>query len=62
MIAMMKLDESWVARWQRLQGPKKLQPGVYAISVQGRLPHRIVLKLEKDGIKYIPRDTSERAL
>ena len=56
---MIKPDDSWVARWQRLAGGK-CKPGVYAISVSGRLPSRVVNNLQKQGIKYVSRDTTDR--
>ena len=46
-------DQSWVARWQRIED---LIPGVYAVSVQGRLPEDIQAVLERKGIYYRPRD------
>jgi len=61
MVAMLKPTESWVARWQRLNtASKTLAPGVYAVSVSGRLPQHVVNKLEKEKIRYISRDTTDR--
>lgn len=45
--------QSWVAKWQRLEG---YVPGVYAVKVVGELPRDIVSALEGEGVKYIPRD------
>ena len=45
--------QSWVAKWQRLEG---YVPGVYAVKVVGELPRDIVGALEGEGVKYIPRD------
>ena len=39
MVASCKPDDSWVCKWQRIS---KFKPGVYAISVSGRLPQQIV--------------------
>ena len=62
MIALMKPEESWVAKWQRLRSSgRPFHRGVYAISINGRLPSRIVANLEKQGIHYVSRDRSERA-
>lgn len=61
LIAMMRPEESWVAKWQRLRsGGRPFQRGCYAVSVNGRLPSRIIGDLEKQGIRYISRDMSER--
>ncbi|GAC77081.1 hypothetical protein PANT_24d00032 [Moesziomyces antarcticus T-34] len=35
MISMLRPDESWVAKWQRIE---KRLPGLYAVKVVGRLP------------------------
>ncbi|NXS23434.1 SPT4H factor, partial [Mystacornis crossleyi] len=34
-IAMMSPEDSWVSKWQRIS---TFKPGVYAVSVTGRLP------------------------
>ncbi|KAI9837538.1 MAG: Transcription elongation factor SPT4 [Sarea resinae] len=47
--------QSWVARWQRLDG---YVGGVYAVKVVGQLPDEAVLEAERAGVKYIPRDGS----
>ena len=56
MIAACKPEDSWVCRWQRIS---KFNKGVYAISVQGRLPPSIVSDLRRSGIVYKSRDTSK---
>eukprot|EP00088_Acartia_fossae_P039868 TRINITY_DN41502_c0_g1_i1.p1 TRINITY_DN41502_c0_g1~~TRINITY_DN41502_c0_g1_i1.p1 ORF type:complete len:117 (-),score=17.32 TRINITY_DN41502_c0_g1_i1:2-352(-) len=56
MIAACKPEDSWVCRWQRIN---KFNKGIYAISVQGRLPASIVSDLRRSGIVYKSRDTSK---
>jgi len=56
MIASCKPEDSWVARWQRIS---KFSKGVYAISVQGRIPPSIGRELRNAGIVYRSRDTSK---
>ncbi|KAL6059984.1 transcription elongation factor spt4 [Balamuthia mandrillaris] len=57
MVAMMKPDESWVAKWQGLRGTRKsFQPGVYALSVTGKLPQHVIKNLEAQKIRYVSRD------
>mmetsp|Transcript_20506 Transcript_20506/g.53335 ORF Transcript_20506/g.53335 Transcript_20506/m.53335 type:complete len:133 (-) Transcript_20506:140-538(-) len=46
---------SWVASWLRLDG---LKPGVYALSVTGRLPDEIIAKIKASGGAAINRDRS----
>ena len=58
MIALTEPSASWVARWQRLDGPPKCQPGCYAISVTGEVPDWVIQKLEDMGRHYVPRDRS----
>lgn len=53
LITMPQPTQSWVAKWQRLDG---YVPGVYAVKVVGELPRDIVSALEAEGVKYIPRD------
>eukprot|EP00842_Homolaphlyctis_polyrhiza_P003181 jgi/Hompol1/3864/HPOL_003395-RA len=57
MVAMMKPDASWVARWQRID---KFHKGIYAIRISGRLPADIEGSLRDDNIIYRPRDGSVR--
>nr|BAC85230.1 unnamed protein product [Homo sapiens] len=53
-IAMMSPEDSWVSKWQRVSNFK---PGVYAVSVTGRLPHA---KDSRSNVnKYEPRESSE---
>ncbi|KAK5008472.1 transcription elongation factor spt4 [Cryomyces antarcticus] len=47
--------QSWVAKWQRLEG---YVPGVYAVKVVGILPEEVINAIEAAGVKYIPRDGS----
>ncbi|RPA79084.1 transcription initiation Spt4 [Ascobolus immersus RN42] len=48
--------ESWVAKWQRLDG---YVPGIYAVKVSGNLPQEILMQLEDSNITYHPRDGSD---
>merc|ERR1712110_1338952 len=57
MVASMKPDDSWVCKWQRIT---KFKPGVYAISVSGRLPQDIIRQMQRGGAAYRSRDTSKR--
>ncbi|XP_015357259.1 transcription elongation factor SPT4-A-like [Marmota marmota marmota] len=52
-IAMMSPEDSWVSKWQRVSNFK---PGVYAVSVTGRLPQGIVWELKSGGVAYKSRD------
>ncbi|KAG8590075.1 hypothetical protein GDO81_006625 [Engystomops pustulosus] len=54
-VAMMSPDDSWVSKWQRITNFK---PGVYAVSVTGRLPQGIVRELKSRGVVYKSRDTA----
>jgi len=56
-IASCKPRDSWVCKWQRI---KDFVPGIYAISVQGRLPTHLIRDLRNVGIIYKTRDTSKR--
>merc|ERR1719378_31491 len=56
-ISMMNPEDSWVAKWQRID---KLKPGCYAVSVSGRLPNHVIKDLKLKGIQYKSRDTSSR--
>lgn len=55
LIALMSSEESWVAKWQRLNNCVK---GCYAISVTGKLPANVVNDLQIKGVAYRSRDTS----
>ncbi|KPI97699.1 Transcription elongation factor SPT4 [Papilio machaon] len=57
MIAVMSPEDSWVCKWQRIS---RFCPGVYAISVSGRLPAGVIREMKSRGIAYRPRDTSQR--
>merc|ERR1712018_208239 len=52
MVASCKPDDSWVCKWQRIS---KFKPGVYAISVSGRLPQQIVRDMQRAGMAYRSR-------
>uniref|UniRef100_A0A3P9NQH6 SPT4 homolog, DSIF elongation factor subunit n=2 Tax=Poeciliinae TaxID=586240 RepID=A0A3P9NQH6_POERE len=54
-VAMMSPEDSWVAKWQRIGNCK---PGVYAVSVTGRLPPGVVRELKSRGVMYKSRDTA----
>jgi len=58
MIALMVPEESWVAKWQRVN---RCVRGMYAISVSGRLPATIVRDMKSRGIKYRTRDTATKS-
>lgn len=51
LITLSDSKESWVARWQRLEG---YVPGVYAVKVVGILPEDYISAVEAAGVKYIP--------
>jgi transcription elongation factor SPT4 len=57
MVALMKPETSWVARWQRVD---KFVKGMYAIRVAGRLPFEVEEELLDKGIKYRARDGSAK--
>uniref|UniRef100_A0A3P8T097 SPT4 homolog, DSIF elongation factor subunit n=1 Tax=Amphiprion percula TaxID=161767 RepID=A0A3P8T097_AMPPE len=57
-IAMMSPEDSWVAKWQRIGNFK---PGVYAVSVTGRLPPGVVRELKSRGVMYKSRDTAVKS-
>uniref|UniRef100_A0A8I6GH96 Transcription elongation factor SPT4 n=1 Tax=Rattus norvegicus TaxID=10116 RepID=A0A8I6GH96_RAT len=54
-IVMMSPEDSWISKWQRISNFK---PGVYAVSVTGRLPQGIVRELKSRGVAYKSRDTA----
>ncbi|XP_003746760.1 transcription elongation factor SPT4-A [Galendromus occidentalis] len=54
-IALMQPEDSWVAKWQRLT---HRLPGMYAISVSGRMPNGMIRELKSRGITYRSRDMS----
>jgi transcription elongation factor SPT4 len=53
LITMAQPTQSWVAKWQRLEG---YVAGVYAVKVVGELHPDMMSVLEGEGVKYIPRD------
>jgi len=55
LVALMDPDSSWVARWQRITG-KTYSLGLYAMSVNGRLPPEVIEDVERQNNKrYRPR-------
>ena len=57
MIGACQMEDSWVAKWQRI---RKCKPGVYAISVSGRLPTELEKYLKNEGITYGSRNIRKR--
>ncbi|ELT94209.1 hypothetical protein CAPTEDRAFT_157886 [Capitella teleta] len=57
-VSLMSPDDSWVAKWQRINRCVK---GCYAVSVTGKLPPGIVRELKSKGVHYRSRDTSLKA-
>ncbi|KAK2723801.1 transcription elongation factor SPT4-like [Artemia franciscana] len=57
MVAMMSPEDSWVAKWQRIT---RLNKGIYAISVSGKLPPSYIREMKSRGFTYRSRDTSQR--
>ena len=57
MVAACNPGDSWVCKWQRIANFK---PGIYAISVSGRLPGNVVRDMNGRGYQYRSRDTSKR--
>ena len=51
------MEEFRVAKWQRIE---KFTPGMYAISVNGRLPNSIVREIKASGVHPRSRDTSQK--
>ncbi|KAK7499151.1 hypothetical protein BaRGS_00009698 [Batillaria attramentaria] len=58
LIAMIGPEDSWVAKWQRIE---RFVRGCYAVSVTGRLPPGVARDLRSRGIEYRPRDTSQKS-
>ncbi|XP_028136921.1 transcription elongation factor SPT4-A-like [Diabrotica virgifera virgifera] len=54
-VCMMNSKDSWVCKWQRIQ---EFSPGMYAISVCGRLPKAVIRDMRNRGVSYKNRDTS----
>ncbi|KAJ1659918.1 transcription elongation factor spt4 [Dispira simplex] len=52
-VAMMRPEESWLGRWQRID---KYTKGLYAAQVTGRIPEDVEMELDRRGIVYRPRD------
>lgn len=53
MIAMDKPEQSWVAKWQRIEN---YVPGCYAVKVVGRLGDERIQDAAENGVVYFPRD------
>ena len=56
LIAMMKPQESWAARWQ---GIANYVPGCYALRVKGTLRSEHIVTLEENGIRYRPLEEDD---
>ena len=48
---------SRVAKWQRIE---HFTPGMYAISVNGKLPSSYIREIKNVGVHYRSRDTSQK--
>lgn len=59
LICLMDPQDSWVAKWQKINRGAK---GVYAVSVSGSLPPTVVRELKSIGINYRDglRDTTTK--
>lgn len=57
MVALMDPGESWVGKWLRIN---RNVPGMYAISVAGRLPPEVVREIKAHGEVYKSRDRSNQ--
>jgi len=57
LVALTEPPESWVGKWLRLN---RFTPGMYAISVSGRLPSDIVREIKAHGETYKSRDRSNQ--
>ncbi|PRP74418.1 hypothetical protein PROFUN_06547 [Planoprotostelium fungivorum] len=58
LISMLDPDTSWVGKWQKING-KSMAKGVYAVSVNGRLPRDILNDMPSDvASRYQPRTQS----
>lgn len=55
MTAVVSPEESWVSKWLRVN---TLKPGIYAISVSGKLPMEIVRELKARDVHVKNRDRS----
>jgi transcription elongation factor SPT4 len=55
LVALMDPSESWVGKWLRIN---RNHPGMYAISVSGRLPPDVVREIKGHGEVYKSRDRS----
>ncbi|KAF0480377.1 transcription initiation factor Spt4 [Gigaspora rosea] len=56
LIALMKPDDSWVARYKKIEN---YACGIYAVGVQGRIPELVEDEMAQRNIPYIPRDGSQ---
>lgn len=58
MVALTNPPYSWVGKWLKIN---RFVPGVYAISVSGRLPADIIRDLKSNGETYRCRDRSNQS-
>ncbi|XP_030846910.1 transcription elongation factor SPT4-A [Strongylocentrotus purpuratus] len=58
LISLMSPEDSWVAKWQRVNRCVK---GCYAVSVTGELPKGMKQELKSRGVIYKSRDTSVKS-
>ncbi|KAM9538784.1 transcription elongation factor SPT4-like [Salvelinus alpinus] len=58
-IAQMSPEDSWVAKWQRISNFK---PGVYAVTVTGRLPPGIAVRVGVPSSRIPSRGSQRRLL
>ena len=56
LVALMKPEESWAGKWLRIT---HFTPGMYAISVNGRLPSEVIRELKSQN-RYKLRDRSNQ--
>ena len=57
-VALMQPQESWVGKWLRVN---RYHPGIYAISVSGRLPPDIIREVKAHGEIYKSRDRTNQS-
>lgn len=57
-VALMQPTESWVGKWLRIN---RYHPGIYAISVSGRLPADIIREVKAHGEIYKSRDRTNQS-
>ena len=57
LVALCDPPDSWVGKWLRLN---RFTPGMYAVSVSGRLPPDVVREMKAAGEVYKSRDRSNQ--